>query len=137
MIYNIVYSDQHTSAMDLHFGIDHDIDEAESKRREAFERMFRKAPECLTSAGAFDAVLQANGFFLLWTHLDGTVEYVDSAETDEALVFLQRDWTHRGYLRAAYRVCISKPGEGKHYFRVRSTWQLARVLESWVLQQAQ
>ena len=119
----------------LRFGIDNDLDEAELGRREAYERMFRRAHASLLNIDAIDAVMKAQGFFNIWSHLDATVEYVRDGSADETAVFFQRDWSKAGFLRAPYRMCIAEPGVGKFYYRVRSLLQLRRVLARWELKQ--
>ncbi len=119
----------------LRFCIDHDLDEAELARREAYERMFRRAPARLLNIDAIDAVMRAKGFFHIWTHVDATVEYAMDGSSDATAIYFQRDWAELGLLRAAYRVCISEPGVGKFYHRVRSPVQLRRALARWELSQ--
>ena len=119
--------------MPFRFGIDHDMDGAELNRREAYERMFSRAPARLLSAAAIDAVMQQKGFFCLWNHLDATVEYALNASTDTTAVYFQRDWSKTGLLRTPYSMCISEPGVGKFYFRVRSVVHVRRALARWGL----
>ena len=117
--------------MSLRFSIDHDMDSAELSRRDAYEHMFRRAPDRLLSMNAIDAVMDAKNFFCIWTHLDATVEYAIDNSSDETAIYFQRDWTKSGLLRAPYRMCISEPGVGKFYYRVRSVMQLRRALAHW------
>lgn len=115
----------------LRFSIDHDTDAAELDRREKYEQMFRRAPVSLLSIDAIDVVMQSMNWFYLWTHMDATVEYAVRDSVDTTQVYLQRDWSKTGFLYVPYRVCISEPGVGKFYYRVRTLAQLKRVLVHW------
>jgi hypothetical protein len=118
--------------MPIRFGIDHDMEDAELNRREAYERqIFRRAPACLLNAGRIDGVLQSEGFFCIWNHLDATLEYAVNASVKRTLVYIQRDWSKAGLLHTPYRMCITEPGIGKFYFRVRSVAQVKRALVRW------
>ena len=117
--------------MPLRFYIDHDMDSAELDRREAYERMFRKAPACLLNIDAIDGVMQSRSFFCISNHVDATVEYAIDGSADDTAIYFQRDWTKVGFLYTPYRMCISEPGAGKFYYKVKTLGQLNRVLMRW------
>ena len=115
----------------LRFGIDHNTPDTELSRREKYEQMFQRAPAKLLSIDALDVVMQSMNWFYIWTHMDATVEYASHDPSDNTQIYFQRDWSKRGFLYAPYRVCISEPGVGKFYYRVRTLAQLRRVLNHW------
>jgi hypothetical protein len=115
----------------LRFGIDYDMDEQELDRRQAFEqRMFRRGDIAakIVCMDALDRSMKKKQFFPLWVHEDATVEYAIHDSIDETRIFIQRDWAKAGFLRAAYKVYVYKPGGRKYYYRVRSVRQFERAI---------
>ena len=117
----------------LRFGIDHDMDESELNRREAYEIMFRRrALAGLFCLNQIERFMGSRNLFYIWTHEDATFEFAVHSSDDETQVYFQRDWSKRGFLRAPYKMCISDPGLNlRGYYRVRSVAQLKRALDRW------
>jgi hypothetical protein len=130
--------------MALRFGIKTHMRDAELLRRNAYERMFkhtcaRSSAKILTKR-SIRTVMQSRHCFRIWTHLDATMEYAIDDSDNETAFFFQRDWsgfvpqrdsTKLVFLRLPFRICISEPGVGKFYYRVRSVGQLRRALDHW------
>jgi hypothetical protein len=122
--------------MTLRFWIDDNIDDAESNRRHVFEGMFKKkkCPVTLTCADLMHVVLSDKGYLFMNSDLyDQSHEYNSYTKDDNVSteVLLQRDWTQKGFLYAAYRVKFVKKGVGRFYTRVRTMTQMERAIDRW------
>jgi len=138
--------------MALRFSDDTDITEEEAERRLASDKMFnrmfktrevikngelvekKKVITYLTSANHMNVVLEEMGYIFLNTGLaDSSYEFTSFTKDhrESTYVLLQRDWSQKGFLHAAYRVKFSKKGVGCFYTRVRTMTQMERAIDRW------
>ena len=90
-------------------------------------------PLSLTCADFLHYVLSGKGSLFKGVTYDQSFEYNSYTKDDNVSteVLLQRDWTQKGFLYAAYRVKFVKKGVGRFYTRVRTMTQMERAIDRW------
>ena len=107
-------------------------EEEVTKKEEVIAR--NKVITYLTSVHHMNVVLKEMGYILKNTdHTDNSYEFTSRTKDHRksTYVLLQRDWSQKGFLHAAYRVKFSKKGVGCFYTRVRTMTQMERALDRW------